>query len=130
MRHYEIVILIHPNQSSQVLQMIERYQSMIRESGSRIHRLEDWGRRQLAYPIKKVHKAHYILINIECSGIVLSDLVTAFHYNDAIMRSLILKRSHAITIPSPVMQGLEKEKIRKEKLGNHAIVTTESLEEN
>lgn len=115
MRHYEIVILVHPDRSTQVSAMVERYQSMIEEGGGRIYRLEDWGRRQLAYSIEKVYKAHYILINIECNKDVLGELKNAFRYNDAVIRNLILKRNQAITDPSLIMKGLKKGKSRKEK---------------
>ena len=110
MRHYEIVILVHPDQSSQVPAMIERYQSIIKEGNGNIHRSEDWGRRQLAYSINKVHKAHYLLLNIECDKEVIDQLENAFRYNDAVLRNLILKRKCAITEPSPMMKGAEKGK--------------------
>lgn len=113
MRHYEIVILVHPDQSTQVPAMVERYQSMIKEGGGEVHRLEDWGRRQLAYSINKVHKAHYILMNIECGKAVLDGLENAFRYNDAVVRNLVLKRNRAITVPSPIMQSTEKGKSQK-----------------
>src|SRR5579863_8368338 len=100
MRHYEIVFLVHPDQSEQVPAMIERYRSLIEAGQGRIHRLEDWGRRQLAYPINKVHKAHYVLMNIECDMPVIQELESAFRYNDAVIRSLILARKQAITEPS------------------------------
>lgn len=105
MRHYEIVLLIHPDQSDQVAAMSKRYKASITESGGAVHRLEDWGRRQLAYPIKKVHKAHYVLMNIECDDKTLNELKTNFRYNDAILRSLVLKRDTAITEPSPLAPG-------------------------
>lgn len=104
MRHYEIVLLVHPDQSEQVPAMIERYRGMLDAAKGMMHRLEDWGRRQLAYPIKKVHKAHYILMNIECNNDVLSELKHTFRYNDAILRNLIIKRKEAITEPSPIMR--------------------------
>ena len=115
MRHYEIVILVHPDQSVQVPAMVERYQSIIKEGGGKIHRLEDWGRRQLAYSIEKVYKAHYLLVNIECNKGVLDGLENAFRYSDAVIRNLILKRNHAVTEPSPIMQSDKKGKSRKEK---------------
>lgn len=102
MKHYEIVLLIHPDQSEQVSTMIKRYEAMIEEGHGRIHRFEDWGRRQLAYPINKVHKAHYLLFNIECSKETLEALKIAFRYNDAVMRDLILNTDHAVTEPSPM----------------------------
>ena len=102
MRHYEIVILVHPDQSEQVPAMIERYRSIIESDEGSIHRLEDWGRRQLAYPIAKVHKAHYVLMNIECGAKVIDDLKAAFRFNDAVLRDLILLRGEAVTEASPL----------------------------
>ncbi len=109
MRHYEIVFLVHPDQSDQVPAMIERYRGMIEGASGKIHRLEDWGRRQLAYPINKVHKAHYVLMNIECSDEVLAELETAFRFNDAVIRKLILQRNEAITTPSTLSKSKEEE---------------------
>ncbi|HEX9867540.1 MAG TPA: 30S ribosomal protein S6, partial [Candidatus Tectomicrobia bacterium] len=97
MRHYEIVFMVHPDQSEQVPGMVERYTSSVKTSGGQVHRLEDWGRRQLAYSINKIHKAHYILMNIECSDEVLEELTTSFRYNDAILRSLVIREDEAIT---------------------------------
>ena len=97
MRHYEIVFLVHPDQSEQVPAMIDRYKATVESSGGKVHRLEDWGRRQLAYPINKIHKAHYVLLNIECDEAVRDEIETAFRFNDAVIRSLILKRDEAIT---------------------------------
>ena len=105
MNHYEIVFLVHPDQSEQVPDMIDRYQKMITSSGGYVHRLEDWGRRQLAYPINKVHKAHYVLINIECEGEIMKKLVEAFRFNDAVIRNLVLKRKEAVTEASPLIVG-------------------------
>jgi small subunit ribosomal protein S6 len=102
MRHYEIVFLVHPDQSEQVPAMIERYRAIIEAKG-KIHRLEDWGRRQLAYPINKVHKAHYVLMNIECDAEALTELKSAFRFNDAVLRNLVLGRSAAVNQPSPMM---------------------------
>ncbi len=102
MRHYEIVFLVHPDQSEQVPAMIERYRSLIETGAGHIHRLEDWGRRQLAYPINKVHKAHYVLMNIECEAAVLQELETGFKFNDAVIRTLTLARDEAVTSPSPL----------------------------
>lgn len=104
LRHYEIVLLIHPDQSEQIGAMIQRYKNTIETNGGKIHRQEDWGRRQLAYPIKKIHKAHYILLNIECSDTALKDLLNNFRFNDAIIRNLVLKRKDAITTPSPMLR--------------------------
>lgn len=105
MRHYEIVFLVHPDQSDQVPAMIERYRSMIESTGGTIHRLEDWGRRQLAYPIQKVHKAHYVLMNIECGQEALNELESAFRFNDAVLRNLVVARPHADTEPSPLAKS-------------------------
>jgi len=102
MRHYEIVFLVHPDQSEQVPAMVERYTNLITEDGGKVHRLEDWGRRQLAYPINKIHKAHYVLMNIECSDSVLSELNDSFRYNDAIIRNLVIRRKDAVTDVSPI----------------------------
>ena len=104
MRHYEIVFLIHPDQSEQVPAMIERYEGVVKESGGSTHRKEDWGRRQLAYPINDVHKAHYILLNIECNQATLDELKNAFKFNDAIIRHMIVNREKAITEPSDMMK--------------------------
>ena len=109
MRHYEIVFLVHPDQSEQVPGMVERYRNTITESGGKIHRLEDWGRRQLAYPINKVHKAHYILMNVEMTDAAHGELESAFRYNDAVIRNMILRCDDAITEESPIMKA-EKEK--------------------
>jgi small subunit ribosomal protein S6 len=100
MRHYEVVFLVHPDQSEQVPAMIERYRSGIESQGGVIHRLEVWGRRQLAYPINKIHKAHYVLMNIECDGQALAELESAFRFNDAVIRNMVLKRNAAISEPS------------------------------
>ncbi len=110
MRHYEIVFLVHPDQSPQVPAMIERYRAMIEDQGGRIHRLEDWGRRQLAYSIQKLHKAHYLLMNIECSEETIAELQSHFRFNDAILRELIIRREEAVTEPSPMVKEMEKER--------------------
>lgn len=104
MRHYEIVFIVHPDQSEQVPAMIERYKSIITSRGGNIHRLEDWGRRQMAYPIQKVHKAHYVLMNIECDQETLEELEHGFRFNDAVLRHLTIKRDEAVTTPSPMMK--------------------------
>lgn len=109
MRHYEIVFLVHPAQSEQVSGMLERYRSIIETSGGKIHRLEDWGRRQLAYPIHKLHKAHYILMNVECGQEQLNELVSIFRYNDAILRHLVIKCEEAITSVSPLLKEKDRE---------------------
>lgn len=115
MRHYEIVFLVHPDQSEQVPAMIERYRSTIESAGGRIHRLEDWGRRQLAYPIHKVHKAHYVLMNIECGKETLEELTSAFRFNDAVLRNLVIARKEAITEPSPLAKSKEDRDEREDR---------------
>ncbi|WP_044406181.1 30S ribosomal protein S6 [Thiomicrospira microaerophila] len=109
MRHYEVIFLVHPDQSEQVPAMVERYRSMIEQADGKIHRLEDWGRRQLAYTIDKVHKAHYILMNIECNQETLSELENAFYYNDAVLRNMVIARKEADVEPS-VMAGRKDDK--------------------
>ena len=104
MRHYEIVFIVHPDQSEQVPAMVDRYRQMVTGHSGRIHRLEDWGRRQLAYPIEKVHKAHYVLMNIECDAPTLTELEHAFKFNDAVLRHLIVAMSEAAVTPSPMMK--------------------------
>ena len=104
MRHYEVVFIVHPDQSEQVPAMVERYRTMVSGQGGRIHRLEDWGRRQLAYPIQKVHKAHYVLMNIECPLETINELENGFKFNDAVLRHLIVSKSEAETGPSPMMK--------------------------
>ncbi len=108
MRHYEVVFLVHPSQSEQVPAMIERYRGNLEARGGKIHRLEDWGRRQLAYPIKKIHKAHYVLMNIECDNEALTELEAAFRFNDAVLRNMILQRDQALTEPSVLMRSSEE----------------------
>jgi small subunit ribosomal protein S6 len=105
MRHYEIVFLVHPDQSEQVPAMVERYKGMIAAGNGAVHRLEDWGRRQLTYPITKVHKAHYVLMNIECDSKTLSELTGAFRFSDAVLRHLVIKMETAVTEPSPMAKG-------------------------
>ena len=104
MRHYEIVFIVHPDQSEQVPAMVERYKGMVLGQNGKIHRLEDWGRRQLAYPIQKIHKAHYVLMNIECDGETLNELEHSFKFNDAVLRHLTVKMKAAVTTPSPMMK--------------------------
>ena len=104
MRHYEIVFIVHPDQSEQVPAMVERYKALVATHGGQVHRLEDWGRRQLAYPIQKLHKAHYVLMNIECSGEVLNELEHGFKFNVAVLRHLTIKMKRAVTTPSPMMK--------------------------
>jgi small subunit ribosomal protein S6 len=107
MRHYEIVFLVHPDQSEQVPAMLERYKTMITAGGGTIHRTEDWGRRQLAFPINKIHKAHYILINIECDQKTLAELTGSFRFSDAVIRHLVMKMDAAVIEPSPMAKGEE-----------------------
>ena len=109
MRHYEIVFLVHPDQSEQVPAMIERYKGMIATGEGRVHRLEDWGRRQLTYPISKVHKAHYVLMNIECDQKILNDLTGAFRFSDAVLRHLVVNMDEAVTEPSPMAKAADEE---------------------
>ncbi|MBW9265691.1 MAG: 30S ribosomal protein S6 [Candidatus Thiodiazotropha sp. (ex. Lucinisca nassula)] len=109
MRHYEVVFLVHPDQSEQVPAMIERYRSGIETKGGAIHRLEDWGRRQLAYPINKIHKAHYVLMNIECDAEALSELESAFRFNDAVIRNLVIRRDEAVSEISQLAKSQEDE---------------------
>ncbi|HEY6529631.1 MAG TPA: 30S ribosomal protein S6 [Cellvibrionaceae bacterium] len=129
MRHYEIVFLVHPDQSEQVPAMVERYKSSITNTGGAVHRFEDWGRRQLAYSINKIHKAHYILMNVECGETVLDELTTTFRYNDAILRHLVIRTDEAITEESPIMKA-EKEsrerKARAERRQEEATARTEA----
>ena len=114
MRHYEIVFLVHPDQSEQVPAMVERYQGMVADSGGSVHRSEDWGRRQLAHPINKIHKAHYALLNIECDFPVVEEIKTAFKFNDAVLRHLVISRDEAVTEASPMAVAVAEEK-EKEK---------------
>ena len=113
MRHYEVVFLVHPDQSEQVPGMIERYTQLMNDSGGQVHRMEDWGRRQLAYPINKIHKAHYVMMNIECGGETLEELSTLFRYNDAVLRNLVIKRKEAVTEESLILKQERESKERK-----------------
>ncbi len=123
MRHYEIVFLVHPDQSEQVPAMVKRYKTMIKESNGKVHRLEDWGRRQLAYPINTVHKAHYVLMNIECDKETLDALTTAFRYNDAVIRNLVIKCDKAITEVSPIMKAQEGSQHKKTSHDVESVAT-------
>lgn len=116
MRHYEIVFLVHPDQSEQVPAMVERYKTMIGAGNGQVHRLEDWGRRQLTYPIAKVHKAHYVLMNIECDGKTLDELTGAFRFSDAVLRHLVIKMDTAVTEPSPMARGEDED--REERISD------------
>jgi len=115
MRHYEIVFMVHPDQSEQVPAMIERYKALIENDGGKIHRLEDWGRRQLAYPIQHLAKAHYVLMNIECNAGVLAELESGFRFNDAVLRHLIVKREGAVTEMSPIMKNKDDKGDRRRR---------------
>ena len=115
MRHYEIVFIVHPDQSEQVGAMIERYKAMVTESGGKIHRLEDWGRRQLAYPIQNLVKAHYVLLNIEAEQAVLDEMVDGFRFNDAILRHLVMRRDDAVTEQSLIMKNKDEKGDKPER---------------
>lgn len=127
MRHYEIVFLVHPDQSEQVPGMIERYSNMITQGGGKIHRVEDWGRRQLSFPISKIHKAHYIMFNIECGREVLEEINTAFRFNDAVLRNLVMSRKQADTEESPIMK-IENESREKKDHQEVVLAQTESAD--
>ena len=118
MRHYEIVFMVHPDQSEQVPGMIERYTGSVKEAGGQIHRLEDWGRRQLAYPINKLHKAHYVLMNVEAPQQVIDELEKTFRYNDAVLRSLVIHTKHAVTEASPMVKAKDDRKALTEVESN------------
>ncbi len=128
MRHYEIVFLVHPDQSDQVPAMVERYTQMITDSGGTIHRQEDWGRRQLAYPIHKIHKAHYILMNVECGSEVLAEITTLFRYNDAIIRNLVIKRDEAVTEESLILKGERESRERRARAEQKRKLEDEAAE--
>jgi len=113
MRHYEIILLIHPDQSEQVPAMLERYKTLVTNAGGKVHRVEDWGRRQLAYMIQKLAKAHYLCLNIECNGETLAELETGFRFNDAVLRHLTVAKRKADTTPSVMMKAVEREESRK-----------------
>jgi small subunit ribosomal protein S6 len=115
MRHYEIVFMVHPDQSEQVPAMIERYTNTIQKDGGQLHRLEDWGRRQLSYPINKIHKAHYVLMNIEASNDALDELTTTFRYNDAVIRNLVIRRDEPVTDESFIMKAEKENRERKSR---------------
>ncbi len=131
MRHYEVVIMVHPDQSENVPAMTERYRGIIENGGGKIHRLEDWGRRQLTYTVAKVHKAHYILMNIECGQAALKQLEDAFRYNDAVIRNLIMKRDRAETEQTAMLKAAEakeKEESRERRRRDDDVADTESAE--
>jgi len=128
MKHYEVVFLVHPDQSEQVPAMIERYRSTIEAQGGTIHRLEDWGRRQLAYPINKVHKAHYVLMNVECPTEAMQEIESAFRFNDAVIRNLILSVKEAITEPSPLVKS--KDERRDDSSDDETAAPAEEQQDN
>lgn len=119
MRHYEVVFMVHPDQSEQVPGMIERYSKTIKDGGGQLHRTEDWGRRQLAYPINKIHKAHYLLMNIECDNATIDELTNAFRFNDAVIRNLVMKQKKAYSEESPIMklerEGRDRDYVKKDR---------------
>lgn len=132
MRHYEIVFLVHPDQSEQVPGMVERYTAAVKDSGGTVHRLEDWGRRQMAYSINKIHKAHYILMNVECGDGVLEELTTNFRYNDAVLRNMIIRCDEAVTEESPIMKAENESRERRnraERRAQEAESVAEEVEE-
>jgi small subunit ribosomal protein S6 len=130
MRHYEIVFMVHPDQSAQVPAMLERYRSLIESASGTIHRLEDWGRRQLAYPINKIHKAHYVLLNIECDQATLDELESGFRFNDAVLRSLTIRKNEAVTEPSLMAREESNEPARRrdDEVGDDAVEAETSPE--
>jgi len=125
MRHYEVIFLVHPDQSEQVPAMIDRYRTLLESNGGTIHRLEDWGRRQLAFMIEKVYKAHYVLMNIECDGKTLTELSSMFKFSDAVIRNLVIRKSRAIIEPSPLAKS--KEESRDDQIGESTSVSEESV---
>ncbi|WP_339067202.1 30S ribosomal protein S6 [Teredinibacter turnerae] len=128
MRHYEIVFLVHPDQSEQVSGMIERYTSAVKDSGGSVHRLEDWGRRQMAYSINKIHKAHYVLMNIECGDQALEELTTNFRYNDAILRNMVIRCDEAVTEESPIQKAEKENRERKNRAERRAAEAAAATE--
>jgi len=129
MRHYEIVFMVHPDQSEQVTGMIQRYTDIITAAEGKVHRLEDWGRRQLAYPINKLHKAHYVLMNIEAPQSVIDELDTAFRYNDVVIRNMIMRTKTAVTAPSPMAASDDRREDRREVKKEAAPVAEVKTEE-
>jgi len=132
MRHYEVVFMVHPDQSEQVPGMIERYTQGIQKDGGSVHRMEDWGRRQLAYPINKIHKAHYVLMNVEASNEAIDELTTAFRFNDAVIRNLVIRRDEAVTGESFIMKAEKENRERKnryeQRQATEAVTRTEETE--
>ncbi|WP_045855569.1 30S ribosomal protein S6 [Teredinibacter purpureus] len=128
MRHYEIVFLVHPDQSEQVPGMIERYTATVKDSGGSVHRLEDWGRRQLAYSINKIHKAHYVLMNVECTDEALEELTTNFRYNDAVLRNMVVRCDEAVTEESPIQKAELENRERKNRAERRAAEAASVVE--
>ena len=128
MRHYEIVFLVHPDQSEQVPSMVERYTQAIEKDGGKVHRFEDWGRRQLAYPINKIHKAHYILMNVEASQEAMGELETNFRYNDAVLRNMIIRADEAVTAESPIMKAEKESRERRSSRPERTSTQDETVE--
>ena len=129
MRHYELYVIVHPDQSEQVPSMIERYKNLVLEQGGKVHRIENWGRRQLAYPIDKLVKAHYVLMNIECTSETLAEIENGFRFNDAILRHLTVKMKKAETGPSVMMKTVEKEEARKAQAATEAAAPAPAAQE-
>ena len=129
MRHYEIVFMVHPDQSEQVPGMIERYTNVITKDGGQIHRLEDWGRRQLAYHINKIHKAHYVLMNVEASNDAMEELTTTFRYNDAVIRNLVIRRDEPVTEESLIMKAEKEDRERKSRYQERQAAEAQASEE-
>lgn len=129
MRHYELCVIVHPDQSEQVPSMIERYKNLVLEQGGKVHRIENWGRRQLAYPIDKLVKAHYVLMNIECTSETLAEIENGFRFNDAILRHLTVKMKKAETGPSVMMKTVEKEEARKAQAATEATAPAPAAQE-
>lgn len=130
MRHYEVVFLVHPDQSEQVPAMIDRYRTMIETDGGKIHRLEDWGRRQLAYPIERLLKAHYIMFNIECSAAALKELQDAFRFNDAVLRHLIIQMKQAETEMSAIMKTKDEKPRRRDDDSNDSSPSSSTSDDD
>lgn len=128
MRHYEIIFLVHPDQSEQVPGMVERYTKSINDDGGQVHRMEDWGRRQLAYSINKIHKAHYILMNVECSESVLEELTTTFRYNDAVLRHLVIREDSAVTEESFIMKAENDSRERRTRRDEETVEKPAAVE--
>ncbi|MBW8074997.1 MULTISPECIES: 30S ribosomal protein S6 [Metallibacterium] len=129
MRHYEVVFLVHPDQSEQVPAMLERYKNLVEADGGKVHRIEDWGRRQLAYTIQDLAKAHYAMLNIECGAKIVSELESGFRFNDAVLRHLIVRRDDAVTEPSPILKAKEKEESKSTRRRDDEGDAAESQEQ-